>query len=103
MKSEGVYPVEDATTSSLLEDLYRLNEELKKSDDTNTVAERVQKELDILNGIISLQQEVEFAGVPNKMVDNYSYELDKLYMDCNLPVRLTNSVLKKTREKAKGR
>lgn len=83
---------------SLMKDVQVLNDKLSLDNDTNLLKSRLSKEIDLLNGIIKLTENEDFREM-NKI----SYELDRLYIDSDMPLRNTDTVIKAIRDsKGKG-
>lgn len=87
-------PLTDINVENVVDDVRKLNQFLQDSDDTILVKLRINKELDIINTLS------EGINDKEKLVEA-SYQLEQLYYQSDMPIRNTNTVLKKIEQSKK--
>ena len=81
LREQGIENKLNPNKKDIINDLARLNQEMKSGELTSLTFDRLERELVLYNKLIN-----------NEDLVDISYELDKLYMENDMPIR-DNSVL----------
>ncbi len=87
---QNIENVNKINKKDIIDDLNYLNNKIKDTDNTSILKDRLTREVEILNKIYN-----------NEDIDDISFELDKLFLSSDLPVREKSNLIYKLKKDGK--